>query len=96
MCNSKSRLQLHILQVYLRQIARKHVKGEVSTADIERDVKREFGIDIEGKLAELHEPMVKSRVCTQPNTCLLPALCCPRIAMCIYCPLSTSTLPSVR
>ena len=57
-------LQRYRFQVYLRQTAHKHVKGEVSTTDIEMDVKRQFGIDIAGKLAELQEPMVKSRVCT--------------------------------
>ena len=53
--------------MYLRSIARKHVQGEVSAADIEKDVKRQFGIDLTGKLAELQEPMDKSRVCTQPS-----------------------------
>ena len=52
--------------MYLRSIARKHVQGEVSAADIEKDVNRQFGIDLTGKLAELQEPMDKSRVCTQP------------------------------
>jgi hypothetical protein len=50
--------------VYLRSIARKHVQGEVSAADIEKDVQRQFGIDLTGKLTELQEPMEKSRVCT--------------------------------
>ena len=54
--------------MYLRSIARKHVQGEVSAADIEKDVKRQFGIDLTGKLAELQEPMDKSRVCTQPSS----------------------------
>jgi hypothetical protein len=53
--------------VYLRSIARKHVTSEVSAADIENDVKRHFAIDLTGKLAELQEPMEKSRVCTQPR-----------------------------
>ena len=52
--------------MYLRSIARKHVQGEVSAADIEKDVQRQFGIDLTGKLTELQEPMEKSRVCTQP------------------------------
>ena len=52
--------------MYLRSIAKQHVQGEVSAADIEKDVKRQFGIDLTGKLAELQEPMDKSRVCTQP------------------------------
>ena len=51
-------------QVYLRSIARTHVQGEVNAADIEKDVQREFCIDLTGKLAELQEPMDKSRVCT--------------------------------
>ena len=41
--------------MYLRSIARKHVQGEVNAADIEKDVKRRFGIDLTGKLAELQE-----------------------------------------
>ena len=51
----------------MRSIARKHVQGEVSAADIEKDVQRQFGIDLTGKLTELQEPMEKSRVCTQPR-----------------------------
>jgi hypothetical protein len=47
--------------VFLRSIARKHVKGEVSAADIEKDVKRKLSIDLTGKLAELQEPMDKSK-----------------------------------
>ena len=57
-------LQLHALyafQVYLRSIASKHVQGEVNAADIEKDVKRRFGIDLTGKLTELQEPMDKSK-----------------------------------
>jgi hypothetical protein len=72
--------------VYLRSIARKHVQGEVSAADIEKDVQRQFGIDLTGKLTELQEPMEKSRVCTHSldslpstlfhkSTCL-QQLCC--------------------
>ena len=57
----------YAFQVYLRSIARKHVQGEVTAADIEKDVKRQFGIDLTGKLTELQEPMDKSRVCTQPR-----------------------------
>ena len=56
----------YAFQVYLRSIARKHVQGKVNAADIEKDVARQFGIDLTGKLAELQEPMDKSRVCTQP------------------------------
>jgi hypothetical protein len=54
----------YAFQVYLRSIARKHVKGEVSAADIEMDVKRRFGIDVTDRLAELQGPMDKSRGCT--------------------------------
>ena len=50
--------------MYLRSIARTHVQGEVNAADIEKDVKSKFSIDLTGKLAELQEPMDKSRVCT--------------------------------
>ena len=42
----------YAFQVYLRSIASKHVQGEVNAADIEKDVKREFGIDLTGKLAK--------------------------------------------
>ena len=62
----------------MRQIACEHIKGDVSTADIERDVERVFKIDIKGQLAELQEPMVESRVCAQPITCFLPALYFPQ------------------
>ena len=47
--------------MFLRSIARKHVKGEVSAADIEKDVKRKLSIDLTGKLAELQAPMDKSK-----------------------------------
>ena len=47
--------------MYLRSIARKHVQGEVNAADIEKDAKRRFGIDLTGKLAELQESMDKSK-----------------------------------
>ena len=66
----------YAFQVYLRSIASKHVQGEVNAADIERDVKRRFGIDLTGKLAELQEPMHKSRVCTALDSHVLP--CLPR------------------
>ena len=62
--------------MYLRSIARTHVQGEVNAADIEKDVKRRFGIDLTGKLAELQEPMHKSRVCTSLDSHVLP--CLPR------------------
>ena len=54
--------------MYLRSIASKYVQGEVNAADIEKDVKRRFGIDLTDKLAELQEPMDKSRVCTASMT----------------------------
>ena len=62
--------------MYLRSIARTHVQGEVNAADIEKAVKRRFGIDLTGKLAELQEPMHKSRVCTSLDSHVLP--CLPR------------------
>ena len=52
---------LYAFQVYLRSVARKHVQGEVNATDIEKAVKRELGIDLTGKLAELQEPMDKSK-----------------------------------
>ena len=51
-----------------------HVQGEVNAADIEKDVKRRFGIDLAGKLAELQEPMDKSRVCTALDFHILSCL----------------------
>jgi hypothetical protein len=60
--------------VYLRSIARTHVQGEVNAADIEKDVQREFRIDLTGKLAELQEPMDKSRVCTALDFHVLPCV----------------------
>ena len=51
----------YVFQVYLRSIASKHVQGEVNAADIEKDAKRRFGIDLTGKLAELQAPMDKSK-----------------------------------
>ena len=55
--------------MYLRSIARTHVQGEVNAADIEKDVKRRFGTDL-----ELQEPMDKSRVCTALDAHVLPCL----------------------
>ena len=60
--------------MYLRSIARTHVQGEVNAADIEKAVKSKFGIDLTGKLAELQEPMHKSRVCTALDSDVLPCL----------------------
>jgi hypothetical protein len=60
--------------VYLRSIARTYVQGEVNAADIEKDVQREFRIDLTGKLAELQEPMDKSRVCTALDFHVLPCV----------------------
>ena len=49
------------VEVYLRTIARKYVKGEVNMADIEAAVKRTFGIDMQGKLVSLQAPVDMSR-----------------------------------
>ena len=49
------------VEVYLRTIARQHIKGEASIADIEADVKRTYGIDMKGKLAVLQKPMEMSK-----------------------------------
>ena len=49
------------VEIYLRKIASKHVKGKVSMADIERDANRIFNINITGKLVELQLPMERSR-----------------------------------
>ena len=49
------------VEVYLRTIARQHIKGEASIADIEADVKRTYGIDMKGKLAILQKPMEMSK-----------------------------------
>ena len=38
------------VEVFLRKIAAKFVRGELSMADIEKAVKRELGIDLDGKL----------------------------------------------
>ena len=51
----------YVFQVYLRSIASKHVQGEVNAADMEKDAKTRFGIDLTGKLAELQAPMDKSK-----------------------------------
>ena len=64
----------YAFQVYLRSIARTYVQGEVNAADIEKDVQREFRIDLTGKLAELQEPMDKSRVCTALDFHVLPCV----------------------
>ena len=47
--------------MYLRSVARKHFQGEMSATDVEKAVKRELGVDLTGKLAELKEPMDKSK-----------------------------------
>ena len=49
------------VEVYLRTIARKYIKGEASISDIEADVKRKYGIDMKGKLAVLQKPMEMSK-----------------------------------
>ena len=46
----------------------------MNAADIEKAVKSKFGIDLTGKLAELQEPMDKSRVCTALDSDVLPCL----------------------
>lgn len=49
------------VEVYLRSIARQHVKGDVNLSDIEADVKRTFGIDMGGKMAKLQVHVDESR-----------------------------------
>ena len=49
------------VEVYLRTIARDHVKGEVNMANIEAAVKRRYGINVQGKLASLQTPMDMSK-----------------------------------
>jgi hypothetical protein len=46
---------------YLRTIVATHIQGEVSMADIERDVMRKFGVDMKGAMAELQAPMNESK-----------------------------------
>ena len=49
------------VEVYLRHIAKKHVKNELSMTDLEADIKRTFGIDMDGKMTELQVQVDKSR-----------------------------------
>ena len=49
------------VEVYLRTIARQHIKGEANIADIEADVQRTYGIDLKGKLAVLQTLMDLSK-----------------------------------
>ena len=49
------------VEVFLRQIAAKHVKGDVSMADIEKAVLRELRVDLTGKLLELQAPLEASK-----------------------------------
>jgi hypothetical protein len=49
------------VEVYLRTIARTHVKGKVSMATLEGDIQREFRVDMRGRMAELEPAMTKSR-----------------------------------
>ena len=49
------------VEVYLRTIARQHIKGEARIADIEADVQRTYGIDMKGKLTVLQKPMEMSK-----------------------------------
>ena len=55
---AKQRLDV---EVFLRKIARKHIKGQVDAEEIEADVKRRYGIDMGGKLTALQLPMEASR-----------------------------------
>ena len=45
---------------YLVSIASKHGLGDVTMADIERDIFRTKGIDLKGKLTELQDAMTES------------------------------------
>jgi hypothetical protein len=49
------------VEVYLRTIARQHIKGEANIANIEAAVKLKYGIDMKGKLAGLQTPMDLSK-----------------------------------
>ena len=49
------------VEVFLRQIAAKHVKGDVSMTDIEKAVLRELRVDLTGKLLELQAPLEASK-----------------------------------
>ena len=49
------------VEVYLRTIARRYIKGEANIADIEADVKRTYNIDMKGKLAVLQKPLEMSK-----------------------------------
>ena len=44
----------------LRESLKAFAKGEVSMADVERDVRRVKGIELKGKLRPLQEPMNES------------------------------------
>ena len=62
------------VEVYLRTIARTHVKGEVSMATLEGEILREFGVDMRGRMAELEPAMAKSREIYMAARTLLEAL----------------------
>ena len=62
------------VEVYVRPVAKRHVKGDVSMVDIEADVKRKFRIDMKGGMAALQEPMNKSREIYRAKRTVLEAL----------------------
>ncbi len=75
------------VEVFLRTIARQHVKGQLSMGDVEAAANQDFKIDITGKLAELQPAMDSSRVRARPqpthrrNT---PFGVCMCMCMCAY------------
>ena len=60
--------------MYVRPVAKRHVKGDVSMVDIEAEVKRKFRIDMKGGMAALQEPMNKSREIYRAKRTMLEAL----------------------
>ena len=62
------------VEVFLRKIAAKFVRGELSMADIEKAVKRELGIDLDGKLIALQAPLEKSMEIYREVRAMLSAL----------------------
>jgi len=48
------------VEVYLRKIARDHVKNELSMADLEADIKRTFRIDMQGRMNHLQQEVNNS------------------------------------
>ena len=75
LCNVKVSVDTHVAMVHV--LAAKVAKGKnVSPSDIEAAVKREFGIDVTGKLADLLGPITESyaiydaarkRICKSPG-----------------------------